>query len=214
MHDFASWKRRVEEEGIDSIDFRVADLVGRSRHLTIPASRFTECVLSEGIGFDGSNYGYHCVSGSDMVLIPDLSTAYVEERDGERILTLISEICDAKAREPASPTAYSSVLVSPEFEFYVFDEVLMDSDAGRNCVEIAPAEGGHTRPCLGSVGTLAPPTTRRCPRIDCSRCAVRSVDRSAKPGSRSSITITRSARSGSRRSSLASTDSCAWLMPH
>ena len=102
MHDFASWKRRVEEEGIDSIDFRVADLVGRSRHLTIPASRFTECVLSEGIGFDGSNYGYCCVSGSDMVLIPDLSTAYVEERDGERILTLISEICDAKAREPAT----------------------------------------------------------------------------------------------------------------
>jgi len=58
MHDFASLKRRVEEEGIDSIDFHVADLVGRFRHLTIPAARFTESVLNEGIGFDGSNYAY------------------------------------------------------------------------------------------------------------------------------------------------------------
>ncbi len=157
MHDFASLKRRVEEEGIDSIDFRVADLVGRFRHLTIPVTRFTEFLLSEGIGFDGSNYGYCHVSGSDMILIPDLSTAYVEERGGERILTLISDICDAKTRRPATidprgTTAAAveylrkleiadGVLVSPEFEFYVFDEVLFDSDAGRNCVEISPAEG-------------------------------------------------------------------------
>jgi glutamine synthetase len=161
MHDFASLKHRIEEEAVDSIDFRVADLVGRFRHLTIPASRFTESVVSEGFGFDGSNYGYCRVSGSDMVLIPDLSTAYVEERGGERILTLISDICDAKTRKPmeidprgttAAAVEYlkklgiaDGVLVSPEFEFYVFDEVLFDSDAGRNCVEIVPAEGcAHT----------------------------------------------------------------------
>ncbi len=135
----------------------MADLVGRFRHLTIPAARFTESVLNEGIGFDGSNYGYCHVSGSDMVLIPDLSTAYVEERGGERILTLVSDIYDAKTRKPAKidprgTTAAAveylkklgiadGVLVSPEFEFYVFDKVLFDSDAGRNCVEIAPAEG-------------------------------------------------------------------------
>jgi glutamine synthetase len=157
MDDYTSLKRRVEEDGIDSIDFRVADLVGRFRHLTIPATRFTESVLTEGIGFDGSNYGYCCVSGSDMVLIPDLSTAYVEERGGERILTFISDTCDAKTGKPATidprgTTAAAveylkklgigdGVLVSPEFEFYVFDGVLFDSDAGRNCVEISPAEG-------------------------------------------------------------------------
>jgi len=157
MHDFATLKRRVEEDGIDSIDFRVADLVGRFRHLTIPATRFVESVLAEGVGFDGSNYGYCRVSGSDMVLIPDLSTAYVEERNGERILAFVSDICDAKSGnaatiDPRGTTAAAveylkelgiadGVLVSPEFEFYVFDEVLFDSDAGRNCVEISPAEG-------------------------------------------------------------------------
>ncbi len=157
MHEFASLKHRVEEEGIDSIDFRAADLVGRLRHLTIPASRFTESVVTEGIGFDGSNYGYCRVSGSDMVLIPDLSTAYVETRSGERILTLISDICDATTRTPATVdprgTAAAAVgylrelgiasdaLVSPEFEFYVFDEVLFGGDARPNGVEVFPAEG-------------------------------------------------------------------------
>ena len=101
MQDYASLKQRVEEEGIDSIDFRAPDLMGRFRHLTIPASRLTEAVVREGVGFDGSNYGYCRASGSDMVLIPDLSTAYAEERCGERILTLISGICDAKTRVPA-----------------------------------------------------------------------------------------------------------------
>jgi glutamine synthetase len=161
MHDFASLKHRIEEEGIDSIDFRVADLAGRFRHLTIPACRFTESAVNEGFGFDGSNYGYRHVSGSDMILIPDLSTAYVEVRGGESILTLISDICDAKTRKPASidprGTTAAAVeyleklgiadgaLVSPEFEFYLFDEVLFDSSAGRNCVEIVPAEGcAHT----------------------------------------------------------------------
>ncbi len=157
MDDFASLKRRIEEERIDSVDFRVTDLAGRFRHITIPASGFRESVVTEGIGFDGSNYGFCKVSGSDMVLIPDLSTAYVEERCSEKLLTLVSDICDAKTRMPAPIDPRGTViaavehlkergiadgvLVSPEFEFYVFDEVLFDSDAGRNAVEIAPAEG-------------------------------------------------------------------------
>jgi glutamine synthetase len=172
MHDFASLKRRVEEEGIDSIDFRVADLIGRFRHLTIPATRFTESVLTDGIGFDGSNYGYCPVSGSDMVLVPDLSTAYVEERGGERILTLISDICDAKTCKPAKidprgTTAAAvqylrklgiadGLLISPEFEFYVFDEVLFESDAGRNYVEISPAEGCAHAALAGLSGSARP----------------------------------------------------------
>jgi len=161
MHDFQSLKRRIEEEAIESVDFRVVDWAGRLRHVTIPAARFAEPILSEGIGFDGSNFGYRRVSGSDMVLIPDLSTAYVEERRGQRILTILSDIRDARSGQPApidprgiaaaaqrhlaARTIADGVLVSPEFEFYVFDEVLYDSEEGRNCVDIRPAEGcDHT----------------------------------------------------------------------
>jgi len=160
MSEFAELCRRIEEQDIQSVDFRIADLTGRFRHITIPASRFTEKLVSDGLGFDGSNYGYRDVAGSDMVLLPDLATAYVEERQGERLLVLISDICEAETRQPASidPRGIASaavqflkeegiaddVLVSPEFEFYVFDDVSYCNDRGRMSVEISAAEGnGH-----------------------------------------------------------------------
>lgn len=168
MVDYAALKRRTEEEAIEFVDFRVVDLVGRLRHITVPASRFTEDLVEEGIGFDGSNYGYRHVEGSDMVLLPDLSTAYVEERDGERFLSIMSDICDARMRRPASidprGTAVAAVkllrernladdiLVSPEFEFYVFDEAHYGTDPGRYTIDVVPIEGCDHRdvPGLGS----------------------------------------------------------------
>ena len=162
MKDYASLRRRIEDEGIQYVDFRIADLVGRFRHVTVPVARFTEDLLSEGIGFDGSNFGYRGVAGSDMILLPDLSTAYVEERCGERILTVIADICEASTRQPAGidPRRIAraavlrmrelgiadDVLVSPEFEFYLFDRVLFASDGGENRADIVPAEACEHAP--------------------------------------------------------------------
>jgi glutamine synthetase len=165
MADYVSLKRRLEEEGIQFVDFRVCDLVGRLRHITIPSERFTESVLSEGIGFDGSNYGYRNVVGSDMVLLPDLDTAFVEERGGERILTVLAGICDAVTGEPApiDPRGIAAAavrtmrdrgvadeaLVSPEFEFYLFDGVAFSSDPGRSIIDIEAVEGCEHRDVTG-----------------------------------------------------------------
>ena len=71
-------KRFMEEKHIQMVDFMMIDLNGRWRHLTIPAERFTEDTFKSGIGFDGSNYGFAPVEKSDMVFIPDLSSAYVD----------------------------------------------------------------------------------------------------------------------------------------
>jgi len=161
MSEFAELKRRIEDQGIRSVDFRIADLTGRFRHITIPVSRFTESVVTEGLGFDGSNYGYRDVAGSDMVLLPDLTTAYVEERQGERLLVLISDICEAATLQPASidPRGIAKaaiqfmrddgladdILVSPEFEFYVFESISCCNDRGRTSAEISIVEGnGHS----------------------------------------------------------------------
>jgi len=92
-----------------------------------------------------------------MVLIPDLSTAYLEERDGERILTLIGDVCEARTCRPADgdPRRVAAaairylrergvaddLVVSPEFEFYVFDQVRYELSDRRCCLEISPAEG-------------------------------------------------------------------------
>jgi glutamine synthetase len=74
MEEYETLRERTEADQIQFIDFRVVDLVGNFRHISIPAARFTEDLLEKGVGFDGSNYGYRKIAGSDMVLIPDLST--------------------------------------------------------------------------------------------------------------------------------------------
>ena len=173
MTDFRSLRERIEAEQIQFIDFRVVDLVGHFRHISIPIARFTEELIDRGVGFDGSNYGYRQIEGSDMVLIPDFSTAYVEERDGERILTLIGDICDAETHLPARNAprgiaqravqylAQSGIadeaVVSPEFEFYVFDEALFESGTGRICAKLIPFEGREhcDRPGVKTSGTSA-----------------------------------------------------------
>ena len=64
---------------IKMIDFKMIDINGRWRHLTIPAERLNEDTMKYGIGFDGSNYGYATVEKSDMIFIPDLTSAHIDQ---------------------------------------------------------------------------------------------------------------------------------------
>ena len=65
----------IREQGIKMVDFKMVDINGQYRHVTIPAQNFTEATMTDGIGFDASNYGYAVVEKSDMVFIPDPATA-------------------------------------------------------------------------------------------------------------------------------------------
>ena len=58
--------RYCEKECVEFINFKVVDRAGRWHQLSIPAARFNEETLSEGIGFDGSSYGFLTVEKSDM----------------------------------------------------------------------------------------------------------------------------------------------------
>ena len=168
--DYASLKNRLDEESIEFVDFRVVDLHGRFRHVTVPASRLTPELCRDGIGFDGSNYGYRDVSGSDLVLIPDLDTAYEERQGEERLIVAIGAICDAETRTPSriDPRGIArrataalrehgiadSLQASPEFEFYVFDRVLYTSTPGRISAEVIPLEGRRHRDRSVGAGTI------------------------------------------------------------
>lgn len=66
------------ENDIRMIDFKMVDLDGRFRHITIPVERFGERIFEYGIGFDGSNYGYAPIEKSDMVFIPDPDSAVMD----------------------------------------------------------------------------------------------------------------------------------------
>ena len=68
----------IREQGIKMVDFKMVDINGQYRHVTIPAQNFTEATMTDGIGFDASNYGYAVVEKSDMVFIPDPDTAQID----------------------------------------------------------------------------------------------------------------------------------------
>ena len=68
----------IREKDIKMVDFKMVDINGQYRHVTIPAGHFSEKTMQEGIGFDASNYGYAVVEKSDMVFIPDPDTAVMD----------------------------------------------------------------------------------------------------------------------------------------
>jgi glutamine synthetase len=166
MNTLASLQERLAAEAITFVDLLVVDLTGRWRHVTIPAERFDEALMSEGIAFDASNLGYAPVEGSDMVLLPDLGTAYVGSHDEERILSVICNIHHAsRERMSSDPRAVAqraeahlrsqgiaeAIRMSPEFEFYVFSqaEFCVDScSCGYTLVPLNPhAERSYYHAC-------------------------------------------------------------------
>ena len=68
----------IEANNIEMVDFKMVDINGQYRHVTIPAENFSEDTMKSGIGFDASNYGYAVVEKSDMVFIPDPDTALID----------------------------------------------------------------------------------------------------------------------------------------
>lgn len=139
---FKSYRRFAgfaEENGVKMVDFKGTDLAGRWRHISIPVERFTESLLSQGIGFDGSSYGFLTVEKSDMVLIPDLASAFVDPMIEAPAITMIGDIYGfsggrivrfendprfvaQKAEKYMEDAGVSDrCLFGPEFEFYLLD---------------------------------------------------------------------------------------------
>ena len=125
---------------IKMIDFKMIDIHGRWRHVTIPAERLNEDTMKYGIGFDGSNYGYATVEKSDMVFIPDLSSAHMDPFVDVPTLSMIGNVYVIHPDEYIPFDQYprnvalraeeymrenkiaDSMIIGPEFEFHVLDE--------------------------------------------------------------------------------------------
>ncbi|MBE6993518.1 MAG: type I glutamate--ammonia ligase [Ruminococcaceae bacterium] len=131
----------IEEQDIQMVDFKIVDINGQFRHVTIPARNFNEETMVNGIGFDASNYGYAVVEKSDMVYIPDLDTAMIDPFCEIKTLSMIGNamVIDYPENRPLAQYPRNIVLAAeqymkdtgiadtmlilPEFEFYLFDQV-------------------------------------------------------------------------------------------
>jgi glutamine synthetase len=136
-------KRLIEDQAIATIDLKYADLVGNWYHITFPARRLDH-VHRHGIPFDGSSIpGMRSVEAGDMVLLPDPATAMIDPFMPAPTLRMLSYICEAETRagvnkDPrtvakrareymlASGVADESLWL-PEFEFYLFNEAVIDN---------------------------------------------------------------------------------------
>ncbi|MBR2151699.1 MAG: type I glutamate--ammonia ligase [Clostridia bacterium] len=131
----------IREEKIEMVDFKMVDINGQFRHVTIPAYSFNEEVMKDGIGFDASNYGYAVVEKSDMVFIPDPDTAMIDPFCEVPTLSMSGNamIIDYPENRPLAQYPRNitlaaekymrdsgiadTMLILPEFEFYLFDQV-------------------------------------------------------------------------------------------
>ena len=133
--------KQIKEQDIKMVDFKMVDINGQFRHVTIPAESFSEEIMINGIGFDASNYGYAVVEKSDMVFIPDPDTAMIDPFCEIPTLTMSGNamIIDSPENKPLAQYPRNIVLAAeqymkdsgiadtmlilPEFEFYLFDQV-------------------------------------------------------------------------------------------
>ena len=131
----------IKENDIKMVDFKMVDINGQYRHVTIPAQHFSAETIEKGIGFDASNYGYAVVEKSDMVFIPDPDTALIDPFCEIPTLSMSGNamIIDTPSNKPLAQYPRNIVLAAeqymkdcgiadkmlilPEFEFYLFDDV-------------------------------------------------------------------------------------------
>lgn len=150
------------EKDVKAVDLRFMDFPGRWQHLTIPVGKLVEDVFEEGMGFDGSSIrGWQAIYESDMLVVPQPDTAFLDPFTELPTLVLICNIQDPITREDYSrdprnvarkavnylrtsgvaDTAY----FGPEAEFFVFDDVRFDQTAHESYYFLDSCEGQWNR---------------------------------------------------------------------
>ena len=130
----------IEEHNVRFIDLRFTDTKGKEQHITIPAHQVDEDFFEEGQMFDGSSIGgWKGINESDMVLMPDASTAMLDPFYADNTLIIRCDILEPGTmqgydRDPRSISKRAEdflrssgiadmVLFGPEPEFFVFDDI-------------------------------------------------------------------------------------------
>ncbi|CUB04942.1 MAG: type I glutamate--ammonia ligase [Tepidiphilus sp.] len=147
----------IHESEARFVDYRFTDILGKEHHVTVPVSAFDEEVFERGHAFDGSSIaGWKGIQASDMLLVPDPDTAYVDPFYEEPTVVITCDVvepADGKGydRDPRSiakrAEAYlkstglgDTVYFGPEPEFFIFDSVEWSVDMSGCSVKIQSGE--------------------------------------------------------------------------
>jgi glutamine synthetase len=156
--DVAQLLDLIKQRGIQVVDVKFCDLPGTWQHFSIPASTLDADLLKEGLGFDGSSIrGFQAINESDMLLVPDVSTAFVDPVLSVPTLSLTCDVYDPitlepysrdprfiafKAEEYLKTTGIATACYwGPEAEFFIFNSVRFDQTANEGYYHVDAEEG-------------------------------------------------------------------------
>jgi glutamine synthetase len=150
--------RLIEDKHIQMIDLRFTDLPGLWQHFSVPPSSLNLDALNEGVGFDGSSIrGFQEIQESDMLVVPDPRSAFIDPFSEEPTLVLICGIKDPitgqsysrdpryiahKAEDYLKGTGIADTsYFGPEAEFFVFNDVRYGQGVNYAFHEVDSVEG-------------------------------------------------------------------------
>jgi glutamine synthetase len=148
----------VSDKGIQMVDLRFVDLPGLWQHFSITSKEVDEGMFEEGVGFDGSSIrGFQAIEESDMLLIPDTTTAFEDPFTKHKTLNVICNVQDPitgekytrdprhiaqKAENYLTSTGIGdTAYFGPEPEFFVLDDIRFDQSHNYGYYYIDSKEG-------------------------------------------------------------------------
>jgi glutamine synthetase len=146
----------AKDNGIKIVDFKFVDLPGTWQHFSAPAHVLTEALFEDGVPFDGSSVrGFQTIDESDMLVIPDANTAFIDPFTSAPTLSLTCNIAHPTKQPYTRDTRYvaqkaeqylqksgiaNTAYFGAEAEFYIFDEVRYSSSDNIQYAEVDSAE--------------------------------------------------------------------------
>jgi len=148
----------AKENGVQMVDYKFMDFIGTWQHVSVPMTEFSEDTFEEGQGFDGSSIrGWQPIHASDMILLPDPTSAKMDPFVAVPTLSLICDIFDPITKEDytrdprniakkaemflKSTGIGDTAFFGPEAEFFIFDDVRFDSSANQSFYAVDSSEG-------------------------------------------------------------------------
>jgi len=154
----AKVKKLMKDNDVQFVDMRFTDTIGKEQHVTLPAKAVDADFFKEGKMFDGSSIaGWKTINESDMILMPDPTTAMMDPFMDEPTMIIRCDIVEPdtmqgyerdprsiarRAEEYLKKTKIGDVAYfGPENEFFVFDDVRWGSDITGSFCKIDSEEG-------------------------------------------------------------------------
>ena len=150
-------EKLIKDNKVEFVDLRFADMRGVQHHITFPKSIIEASLFEDGKMFDGSSIsGWRGIHQSDMVLLPDPSTALLDPFTADPTLILICDVLDPTTMQPYNrdprgiakrAEAYlkasgiaEQAFFGPEPEFFIFDSVRYANEMGHTFFHVDSEE--------------------------------------------------------------------------